>query len=149
MSSAQETKPVSVERRQQPRRLVHLPAKVRVLVEEETFSPFAFEGMCENISSSGALVTVRDLAKAAYLKMIQRPRYIRFTCSLPGHDQPIQLFGKLVWYDFQEKAGESTCRLAMAFEPMKEEVREALERHIESLPLAPAEGDRPPEESHD
>jgi len=146
MSNEQQGKPVSVERRRHSRRLVHLPVTVHVLVEEETFSPFTFQGVCENISVSGALMAVRDLSKATYVKLIQRPRYIRLACRLPGHDQPVQLFGKLIWFDFQEQPGQSICKLATAFEPIKEEVRETLERYIESLPVAPAKYDSPPNE---
>jgi hypothetical protein len=122
------------------RRNIGLSVSVHVLVEEETFSPFQFEGECQEISRSGALIAIRDLTKEAYVKMIQHPRYVRAVCQLPETEQPVTLFGKLVGFDFKEEGGSSICRLAMAFEPMKEEVVTALDRFLVSRQAGGAGG---------
>jgi len=122
------------------RRNVGLAVMVQVLVEEETFSPFAFMGTCQDISRTGALIIVRDLTRESYVKMIQRPRYVRTACQLPGVEQPVTLFGRLVGYDYKAEAASSVCRLAIAFEPMKNEVVAALDRFLASLP-APKAGE--------
>jgi len=125
--------PVIPERRKHPRFQLELPARINVLLEELTFSPLQFEGTFLNISRAGALAVVRGLTKEAYIKMIQRPRYVRAVCQLPESEKPITLFGKLVWYDYQSEAGGSVCRLAITFEQMREEVCAALDRGIELL----------------
>lgn len=121
-----------VERRKHPRFTVQVPATVRVIVEEQTFSPYQFDGTCQNLSRSGALLIIADMPRATYLTLIQRPRYVRFTCRLPGQEENITLFGKLVWYDWQGGTPKPTCKLAIAFEPMKEETVGRLDRFLAS-----------------
>jgi hypothetical protein len=134
MSETQQGEGVSRERRAQPRHVANLPVTVQVLVEEQTFSPFVFDGVCDNISRSGALVAVRDLSKNTYTTLIQRRRFIRVSGHLPGRETPITLFGKLIWFDFQDVPGSSMCKLAMSFEPMKDDVAEALDEYLQSIP---------------
>jgi len=111
---------------------VELPMTVHILVEEETFSPFVFDGTCQDINRTGALILVRDLTKESYAKMIHKPRYVRATCQLPGAEQPIMFFGKLVGYDYKSDATSSICKLAVAFEPMKNEDAVVLDRYLAS-----------------
>ncbi len=119
------------ERRRYPRVSIRIPVRVFVLVEEITFSPFQYDGYFINLSRSGALAVIRDVPREDYARMIQKRRYVRVSCRFPGSDQPVMLFGKLIWYDFQEEPTGSVFRLALTFEPMKDEVYEALDRYLE------------------
>jgi ribosomal protein L36 len=134
MPEGHESQTSYAERRKHPRHIADTPVTVRVLVEEETFSPFVFEGLCENASRSGALVTVSDMTPDVYRKLIRRPRYVRIICQKAGHEQTLTLFGKLIWYDFRDDQETTICKLAMAFEPMQDELAEAFERYLGSLP---------------
>ncbi|MCX8036467.1 MAG: PilZ domain-containing protein [Candidatus Sumerlaeia bacterium] len=122
---------VILERRGHPRVSVRIPVRIFVLVEEITFSPFQYDGYMINISRSGALAIIQDVSREEYARMIQKRRYVRVSCRFPGTDQPVMLFGKLIWYDFQEEPTGSVFRLALTFEPMKDEVYEALDRYLE------------------
>ena len=128
------------ERRRHPRHAVDAPAIVQILIEEATFSPFRFECVCQNISRSGALLVVRDLAKEIYLQMIRRPRFVRLGFNLPGRAKPIWLFGKLVWYDFKQLPEGTVCKLASSFEARNDEYSEELERYLESLAAESGQG---------
>jgi len=112
---------------------VRIPVKVRVLVEERTFSPFHYDGTCENISASGALVVVRNLFKNDYLTLIQRPRYIRVICPIPGRDIPLTLFGKIVWFDYRGELPDAECKIGVAFEIMKEDATRILQEYLEAV----------------
>jgi len=121
------------ERRRHARRSIALAVRVFVLMEELTFSPLQFEGTVLNLSRGGALASVRGLPREHYQKLIHRPRFVRLSCPFPGTEKPVLLFGKLVWYDFQEDSDGSLCRLALTFEPMSKEILAALDRYLESL----------------
>jgi len=138
MSAENEAQPSLSERRKHPRRAACTPATVRVLVEEETFSPLVFDGVCENASRSGALLTVPGMSGAVYGKLIHRPRYVRVSLGQSEHRQPLTVFGKLIWYDYQNDPERPVCKLAIAFEPMKEETAQALEQYLKSLTGDPA-----------
>jgi hypothetical protein len=128
--STSEAPPAGEERRRLPRVQVGSPVTVRILVEEQTFSPFQFEGRCENLSRSGALATVQGLTKDTYRLLIQRPRFVRITTDVPGREQPLVLFGKIVWYNFREDPPTPVCELGVSFESMQEESIAALEQYI-------------------
>ncbi len=131
MTEPAEMPTVIPERRGHPRVSIRIPVCVFVLVEEVTFSPFQYEGYFINLSRSGALAVIRDVSREDYTRMIQKRRFVRVSCRFPGSDQPVMLFGKLIWYDFQEEPSGSVFRLALTFEPMKDDAYEALDRYLE------------------
>jgi len=133
MASIHDEETHGIERRRHPRHPLGAPVKVRILVEEETFTPLIFEGVCENISRSGALVTVSAMSGKAYRKLIRRPRFVRVMNLPPDEPKSLSLFGKLIWYDYQDDQDQSVCKLAIAFEPMEEPAALALEEYLETL----------------
>jgi hypothetical protein len=133
MASVHDEQTHVTERRRHPRHPLGAPVKVRILVEEETFTPLIFEGVCENISRSGALVTVHGMSGKSYRKLIRRPRFVRVMNLPPGEPKSLSLFGKLIWYDYQDDQEKSVCKLAIAFEPMEEPAGSALEQYLETL----------------
>lgn len=128
-----EESPAANERRRVRRFDVELPVTVRILVEEQTFSPFSFEGVCSNISGSGALAKVRDMTMETYKLLIHRSRYVRLTCNPEGREKPLLLFGKVVWYDYKEAPAPSICQLGINFEQMEDDVVRDLESYLETL----------------
>jgi hypothetical protein len=131
--------------RRHPRFEVALRVIVRVLVEEQTFTPFQLPGTCHDISLSGALVEVEGLTRPSYNTLIQRQRYVRLICSIPGHEQPVMLFGRIVWFDYQGESEPMACRMGIAFEAMKEETTSLLTAYLDSIrQSAPNAPSRPP-----
>jgi c-di-GMP-binding flagellar brake protein YcgR len=120
--------------RKSPRIDINLSVIVRVLIEEATFSPYHLRGTCRDISLSGALVEVEDLTHQTYATLIKRQRYIRLICGIPGREQPLMLFGRIVWYDYQaETDNASMCKMGIAFETMKEEILSVLREYIDAV----------------
>lgn len=134
-------KPAGIERRRFPRYHVGIPVKVRVLVEEQTFSPFSFAATCDNLSRSGALVTAREFPRDKFVLLIRHPRYVRITCTVPISEKTLVLFGKVVWYDYKEADPNSPCKLGVNFERMKPDDMVLLQQYIGSIADPSAEVD--------
>jgi hypothetical protein len=112
---------------------VNLPVIVRVLIEEQTFTPYHLRGACRDINMAGALVEVEDLTRETYMLLIKKQRYIRLICGIPGREYPLMLFGRVVWYDYQSDCEDALCRMGIAFEPMKEETDKILREYIDTV----------------
>ena len=117
------------ERRRSPRYELALPVTVRIILEEETFSPLRLSGVTKDISVGGMLVEIDPMPETHYRALIRRARMVRVGL----HDGGIQtvLLGKVVWYDYQRGADSSRCSVGIAFDNLAEASRRFLQDLIE------------------
>jgi hypothetical protein len=124
--SAQESSPSPVDRldstnrqpdlRLHPRVDMVLPVALRILVEENTFSPFQCPGKTRNVSMGGMLVEIESLPEQLYKTLIRRQRLVRITLHYLTY--PTVLLGRIVWYDFRKTSRGSCCLVGIKFEDL-------------------------------
>lgn len=88
------------ERRQDKRYESHLKARIRILIPEETFTPFSHEGVILDMSRRGMKVKTWDIDEATYKMLLTSTRQVRITFNPPKSDEAHTLFGRIVWLDF-------------------------------------------------
>jgi len=133
-----------VAQRRHPRYEFLVPVFVRVLLEEETFSPLRLPGRSCNISSGGMMIEIEGLSQDHYKTMIRRQRMARVHARIPEGGTEVILFGRIVWYDYCASGRGTSCRIGVAFDQLGEKEQEALARTIRQLE-AEATGSHEPE----
>jgi hypothetical protein len=118
------TERTTTERRASPRLEIVLPVAVRILVEEETFSPAHHLGCTRNMSETGVLIEIPDIREVQYRHFMRKQRMIRI------HVQGLQanrvLFGRIVWYDYRLTSRGGRLLIGVAFDKLSSEDRTAI-----------------------
>ena len=115
-----------VERRRHPRFDFSGPVLVRLLVEEDTFTPWRFPGRSYNLSAGGVLVEVNGLNEEQYRQLIHRRRAVRVHVSIPEVGGEVVFFGRAVSYDFHRTGRGGSCWIGIEFDGLSENEQEAL-----------------------
>lgn len=111
-----------------------VPALIRVMIEEETFRPLRLGGRTRNLSATGMLVQIDAITEADYKTLIRRQRMIRVHTKLPGNDEELVYFGKVVCYDYHRGEGDkSVCLVGIGFEELPEREQHALTVLLDNL----------------
>lgn len=119
--------------RRHPRFDCAIPAHFRIMVEEATFTPARISGSVCNISKGGMLIRTENLTKDLYLMMIRKQRFARVIMDLRGDLGSVTLFGKALWYDYQDRNGAITCYFGIAFEVLAQKESEILDSLLSLL----------------
>ena len=125
--------PGGVERRRHPRFSFSAPVLVRLLVEEETFTPLRFPGRSYNLSLGGVRVEINGIGEDRYRVLIQRSRPVRVHFSIPEAGGEVVFFGKTVSCDYQDTSRGGTCWIGIAFDELAEHEQQALRILLQRL----------------
>lgn len=118
------------ERRKHGRLPITLPAYVRMVAEEETFTPFQYRAQVMNISASGVLISIDEIPTEQYEILFRRPRYLRIICKFPDSDEQTLLFGRVIWHEYSAEDQSALCRAAVEFDPLSAEDKKRLEQFL-------------------
>ena len=127
-----------VERRAEKRLECHISAKVRVIIPEETFTPFQHEAFILDISLRGMKLRTWEIDKAAYHKLLISSRMVRIAFLPPGGEKPYTLFGIIHWFDFNNREETPITTYGIHFEETTKEDNEVIQQCIQAIsPKAP------------
>jgi hypothetical protein len=115
-----------VERRTENRCPCHIPAQVKILVPEETFTPFQFTSIISDISERGMKLQTWEIDTATYHKILTSSRLIRVTFQIPETEKSHILFGKIHWLDFNNKVKIPITTYGIQYEEITEEDKEVI-----------------------
>lgn len=110
---------------------VSLPARLSVLIPEQTFRPLELDCEILDISERGAMINVR-LEPKNYSLMLQKTRYCRLNFA-GAIDLPVRVTGRAVWLQPQGKDENRTYKIGLFFEDCPEEIVTILRNYVESL----------------
>lgn len=124
---------------QQPnrRRHVRIPVEVEVTLQvvfpEETFSPRPMRGVTRDLSMSGMRVITYQASEEFYRRIIQAIRYVKVSLVLPGLRDEMDLHGKIVWVDYDNRQIRPCCTFGISFERLRDKEIQALERSLDYI----------------
>lgn len=121
----------SPENRRFTRKSVAIPAKLSVLIPEETFQPMDFECEIMDISERGAMLRVQ-LHADIYSLMMKKTRYCRVDFT-PTPGLPDKVTGKAVWLQPQGNSDTGrSYRIGLFFEDCPQEIVTMLRNYVDS-----------------
>jgi hypothetical protein len=109
-----------VERRLDARFPCHISADVKILVPEQTFTPFQFKSVIMDISERGMKLQTWEIDTNTYRKILSSSRLIRVTFQVPETEKNHTLFGKIHWLDFNNKVKIPITTYGIHFEEPNE-----------------------------
>lgn len=114
------------ERRRSPRVPARLEGRIQLLIPEESFTPFAFEGHTRDICLSGLGFATTQVPGDVFLRIIRKIRCVEVWLTLPGQRRESRLFGRAAWVRLDEQTTPPTTLFGVAFENLSEGDTEAL-----------------------
>ncbi len=110
--------PIAEERRRAPRRPAEFDVQLDILISEDTVQPASIPGTCFDISRWGMRVSISELTRHMYHKLIACKRDIRVRFRLPELGETFEMTGKGVWIDYHnncdaDRAGP--CQIGVSF----------------------------------
>ena len=125
-------KPGDSTRREYP---VNLPATIEIGTSVMT-APFSIEGAAICGVSRGGLGLMLTLATTVtredFAKLLARRRTCFISCTPPGSDRQLRLFGTIVWTKPKRTAEGTDLRFGVSLEGADSRDRQALEAFLES-----------------
>ncbi len=112
------------ERRSYKRIPVQLKARVRIIIPEETFTPFSHEGTILDMGPRGIKLKTWDIDDATYKMLLTSTRQVRITFTPPNSQLAHTFFGKIVWIDFNNTANPPITIYGVYLEkPTEEDIK--------------------------
>ncbi len=124
---------MDIERREFQRYASYVIARIRVLIPEETFSPFSHDALILDISEKGMKVESHDVDDPFYKMLLSAPRMVRITFTPPETEKAHTLFGKIAWIDYNNKVNPPILKYGIYFEPVDEEDKRVIHLCLKSL----------------
>jgi len=109
------------EKRKSTRVQSNIIARVRILIPEETFSPYNHEAVIQDISQRGMKLRTTDIDDATYKMLLSSTRLVRVTLTPPGIEKAHTLFGRIVWLDYDNLGRIPVTNYGINFEKITEE----------------------------
>lgn len=119
------------ENRKYDRAAVSLPARLSVLIPEQTFRPIEQDCEILDLSERGAMLNVR-LSPESYSLMLQKTRYCRLEFA-GAVDLPSKVTGRAVWLQPQGNDESRVYRIGLFFEDCPAEIVSMLRSYVQSL----------------
>jgi len=114
------------DRRKSERIRVQIRARIRILIPEESFSPFSHEGVIQDISLTGLKLKTWDVDEASYEILQSAEKHVRITFNPPNSRIAHILFGEIVWIDFNNTGRNPHTVYSIKFENLTERDREVI-----------------------
>lgn len=117
-SSAHSEPPLAAERRRTPRLSAEFDVQLDILISEDTVQPPSIPGHCFDISRWGMRVSISELTRRMYHKLIVRKRDIRVRFRLPELSETFEITGKGVWIDYHNDCNANRvgpCQFGISF----------------------------------
>ena len=127
------------ERREFKRYPSNVITRVRVLVPEETFSPYVHEAVIMDISERGMKLRTQDIDEATYKMLLGSTRMVRITFTPPETEKAHTLFGKIVWIDYNNLVHPPITKYGICLENISEEDRRVIHLCLKTLSEATRE----------
>ena len=124
---------MGIERRQYLRLSSDVIARVRILIPEQTFTPFIHEAAIVDLSERGMKLRTNDIDEAVYKMLLHSTRMVRITFTPPATQKAHTLFGKIVWIDYNNLACPPLTQYGVLLEHTDDKDREVIQKCLETL----------------
>lgn len=101
-----------------------LDASVKILVPDETFTPFSIEGKIKDINSGGVRLVTTTVEKDLWLLFVRKKLYIKAEIHFQNID--ITVNGRLAWSHYDSNTEPPTCIIGIEFQSMDSEHQKKL-----------------------
>jgi hypothetical protein len=95
-------------------------ARVRIIIPEQTFTPFTHDAIILDMSELGMKLRTYDIDISTFKLLMSSTRMVRITFTPPSTEKAHTLFGKIVWLDFNNLTSPPTIQYGVALEPTDE-----------------------------
>jgi len=124
---------MGIERRQYLRLSSDVIARVRILIPEQTFTPFTHEAAIVDLSERGMKLITQDIDEAAYKMLLLSTRMVRITFTPPATQKAHTLFGKIVWVDYNNQVHPPLTQYGVSLEKINDIDKEVIQKCLETL----------------
>lgn len=123
------------ERRRRVRHDVQIPAELRIIFPEETFTPIGRQAEILNVSANGMLLRMESWPTELNSKIINKIRYARINFQHPSTGAALHITGRVVWVDYRRDAQQEAapCSLGVSFEADETHGLDTYREFVESL----------------
>jgi len=126
---------MGIERRQYSRLSSDVIVRVRILIPEQTFTPFTHEAVIVDLSERGMKLRTQDIDEATYKMLLHSTRMVRITFTPPATQKAHTLFGKIVWVDYNNLVHPPLTQYGISLEKINDIDKEVIQKCLETLSL--------------
>lgn len=128
---------MGTEQRRHVRVAVSIPARISILLPEQTFRPIEEDCEVLDLSERGAMINMR-MSPENYSMMLLKTRYCRLDFA-GAVGLPMRVTGRAVWLQPQGPESDRSYRIGLFFEDCPDGVMDMLKAFIKSV-AKPSEG---------
>jgi hypothetical protein len=118
------------DKRQHVRFPSNVIARVRILIPEQTFTPFTHEAIILDLSEQGMKMRTFDIDVSTFKLLMSNTRMVRVTFTPPNTEKAHTLFGRIVWLDYNNLTTPPTIQYGIALEPTNENDKKVIQSCI-------------------